>query len=422
MKRWSPYLQTRSEDDLPQIQKCIHASNGRGADGSLLVSKIRPNSETAAIYTPFALTPGGGERYILTLAKALTEHSKVTIVSPHPYSHLRLQSLGREFDLDLARCETTTYAEFLRGPRPALMFCLGNHIEPPVAAHGVQTWYHCQFPFPRDIKGAGSQNFLPGYHGIIVNSEYTRGHVLRALRTHELPSVPVEVIYPPVVAVRGNADLKKNIILNVGRFFVGGHSKRQDIMIEAFRKLSKVCKDLELHLAGSSIPEPAHIQYLNELQKRAEGLPVKFHVNPTKDTLSGLYRDAAMYWHGTGGGTDLEREPESAEHFGISIVEAMSAECVPLVLNAGGPREIITHGLDGFLYDTREQLVDWTAELLRTSDVARRIETGRAAGTAARRYTVERFVADIHRLVGLSPEMIPPSSRPRGDLAKQILR
>jgi glycosyltransferase involved in cell wall biosynthesis len=285
------------------------------------------------------------------------------------------------------------------------MFTLGNHIVPPVAAHSKTSWYLCQFPFPVAATTLeSSRNLLAGYRGIIVNSEFSKEHALRAQQAYRLPAVPVEVIYPPVPQIGGDAGRKKNIILNVGRFFVGGHSKRQDLIIGMFRNLvQKFSEEIELHLAGSSVPEPMHLEYLSALQKTAQQLPIKFHVNPTTEALCALYREAAIYWHGTGLDSDIEHEPEKAEHFGISIVEAMSAECVPFAFNAGGPREIITHNVNGFLYDSTDSLLDKTAGLLRAEGRARRIEIGRAAGIAATRYTIERFVVNVNRVLECDP-------------------
>jgi glycosyltransferase involved in cell wall biosynthesis len=109
-----------------------------------------------------------------------------------------------------------------------------------------------------------------------------------------------------------------------------------------------------------------------------------------------------VYWHGTGIGADLVSAPEKAEHFGISLVEAMSAEAVPFALTAGGPREIIVHGDDGFLYETPEQLAELTLDLLSPSSRDRLVTLGRAAGRRAGDFSREEFGKRVNDLVSHS--------------------
>jgi glycosyltransferase involved in cell wall biosynthesis len=208
------------------------------------------------------------------------------------------------------------------------------------------------------------------------------------------------VLHPPVQPVRGDALIKKRMILSVGRVFIGAHSKRHDLLLTAFRQLyERTGGDIELHLAGSSIPEPMHMDYLNRLYEMAEGLPVKFHVNAASEDLAALYRDAAIYWHGAGLDSDLNDRPETAEHFGMSIVEAMSAGCVPLSFNSGGPREIITDGVDGFLYGSPGGLVTLTQQLLAADHRAMRERVGQQAALRAADFSVKRFADRVWELV-----------------------
>src|SRR6185369_8422589 len=79
-----------------------------------------------------------------------------------------------------------------------------------------------------------------------------------------------------------------------------------------------------------------------ELQKSAQGYSIEFFINKTNDELWDLYGKAKIYWHASGFGEDLEKHPSYAEHFGISTVEAMGAGAVPVVLHAGGQKEIVT--------------------------------------------------------------------------------
>ena len=190
------------------------------------------------------------------------------------------------------------------------------------------------------------------------------------------------------------------MILAVGRFFVGGHSKRQDLLIDAFKQLLEQSRrPLELHLAGSLVPEREHVEYLASLQARAKGLPIKFHVNVDHQALQDLYRRAKVYWHATGLQQDLSNHPEMAEHFGISLVEAMSAGAVPLAFDAGGPREIIRNGKDGFLYTTVDQLVLETGHLLAPSSSKEWKKLSISTRQRASKYSTESFKLAVELLL-----------------------
>jgi len=52
------------------------------------------------------------------------------------------------------------------------------------------------------------------------------------------------------------------------------------------------------------------------------------------------------------------------EHFGITTVEAMASGCVPIVYDAGGQREIVRNGIDGFLWKTFEELIEETTQII----------------------------------------------------------
>jgi glycosyltransferase involved in cell wall biosynthesis/GT2 family glycosyltransferase len=355
----------------------------------------------AVIFTPYMLTPGGGERFIMTLAAVLSRTHAVEIATPHRYSRMRVAKLAQEFSLDLSLCTLTTLEETRLAPRPELWITLGNHIFPSVGAAGKHNWYICQFPFPMDAAtAAASRGNLSGYDVILAYSDYARNHVNTALISEDVPTIPTEVVYPPVPRAAGTALAKRPIVLSVGRFISSGHSKRHDALIDAFRVLFHRCGgSIEFHIVGSSFPTPGDMEYLAELKASAADIPVTFHVNAKKHTLEVLYRDAMFYWHATGYGLRPPQAPECAEHFGISIVEAMSAGCVALAFAYGGPCEIIRNGETGFLFTSLDELVDQTAVLLRPSGVDERVRIGTAAAEAADRFSLGAFDARIETLV-----------------------
>ncbi len=138
VSRWRGYLLDRDQASL----QAVHAAL---LQPELPASAARP-TRRALIYSPHNLTAGGGERYLLTLAAALTDDHAVTIAVPYAYSHLRLRQLGAEFGINLAACEVACLTD-LSGEWD-VMAVLGNHVVPPIAARGKRSFFICQFPFP----------------------------------------------------------------------------------------------------------------------------------------------------------------------------------------------------------------------------------------------------------------------------------
>ena len=352
------------------------------------------------IFTPYNIMPGGGERYLLTIAAAFAGIAAVAVVSPHPFSRLRILTTGREFGLQLGHVRAMAMSERHDEPPFDLAFVIGNAIVPPIGRMGTHNIFICQFPFPLDENPdylRQQRPLLNDFELILTYSNFVRGNVLRLLRDLELSERPVEVLAPPVALLpRGHA--KRPQILHVGRFFTGGHCKRQDLLIEAFRTLVKAGSQAELHLAGSTHPEPEHRAYYGRLIESAAGLPVVFHANCSAAALRTLYADSLVYWHATGFDEDIAADPHKAEHFGISVVEAMSAGCIPVVFGAGGPADVVEDGVSGFHFQTETELCQRTRALLEDSTPAELEALSAAACEAAQRYDEASFKAKVVQL------------------------
>ena len=82
-------------------------------------------------------------------------------------------------------------------------------------------------------------DWLAGYDEIWVYSEFVRRNVNGLIRHYGLEAPPIRLIPPHAMwsgAVGGLPWPERRTILTVGRFFTGGHNKRQDVVIEAFRR------------------------------------------------------------------------------------------------------------------------------------------------------------------------------------------
>ena len=178
--------------------------------------------------------------------------------------------------------------------------------------------------------------------------------------------------------------LKERRILSVGRFFAGGHSKRHDVLVEAFKRLCDGgLEGWRLDLAGSVHREGPHRGYYERVRALAEGYPVDFHPDASLEQLLELYRRASIYWHAAGLGSAKD-DPEQREHFGMTVAEAMGYGAVPVVYAAGGVGEIVHDGTDGVHWESFEELVDLTRLL--ADDEPRRQELGEGARAASARF------------------------------------
>jgi glycosyltransferase involved in cell wall biosynthesis len=158
---------------------------------------------------------------------------------------------------------------------------------------------------------------------------------------------------------------KENSIISVGRFRAGPNNKKHEALARAFGEMVDAgLQGWQLHIVGGLTDEPEHRRYFAELQAAAKPYSIHLHANLPHAHMAQLFGKARLYWHATGFGEDLAHFPDRAEHFGISIVEAMSAGCVPVVLNAGGQPEIVTHGQTGLLWRTSDELKAHTLQLV----------------------------------------------------------
>jgi GT2 family glycosyltransferase len=378
---------------------------------SPVVTSVRQELKVG-VYSPYQMVPGGGERYLLMLASALG--GTCTLLFPDRYSRLRIHQVARELGVPLPeRLATGVWDR--RHPAGDFDFfvALGNEVTPSVAGVGATNVYVCQFPFPAPAGTLRSR--VPAdrsYHQVFVYSQFSAAAYRSARATLGLAPREPQVVHPPCGSeFPGPRELPRDVvrIVSVGRFFQGGHAKRHDVMIRAFRELVGAragAAVMELHLVGTAMQQWGSRAYLRGLEGLARGLPVFFHVNAPASVVGGLLESSHVYWHCAGFEVDEARHPERLEHFGISIVEAMARGCVPLAYGAGGPREIIRDGLDGRLFRTLPELVHSTAELIgeATSGSPQYEQLRARAAERAREFSDQRFFERVASVLdGTSP-------------------
>lgn len=206
----------------------------------------------------------------------------------------------------------------------------------------------CDFPVNKKRLNFKDKIRLGFWKVVLVNSQYTQGWIKKYWDKNS------KVLYPPVTEFL-ITEKHPFQLLSVGRFHGGERSKRQDLIIDAFIRLSDRTKyNWQLHLIGFVQDK----DFLQKLRNKARGYNIRFHENISLAQKQRLLSTSSTYIHACGYGIDEDKNPELAEHFGISIVEAMAAGCIPFVIPKGGPGEIVEAGKDGFHWEELDQLVD----------------------------------------------------------------
>jgi len=298
----------------------------------------------------------------------------------------------------ILRVESDTFAPTVRGirldPRSlgVRLLGVGLRILGPQRRGRTEEWRTGRTLPGWSSARANTEDELDHYQLLFANSRYTQRWIRE--RWHR----PSRVLYPLIPVNGFGPGPKRRQIISVGRFFQGSHNKKHIPMIRAFRDLCDGgLTGWTYHLVGGTHTEPEHQEYLRDVHAAAEGYPIRVHADVPLDELLDLYAESDLYWNATGLGEDEDSFPDAFEHFGITTVEAMASGCVPVSFARAGQPEIITHGVNGMLWDTPEQFRAFALELIR--DAERRARMAAAAVTRSCAFGPDAFQAALDEFV-----------------------
>ncbi len=351
------------------------------------------------IFDPYLDTLGGGEKYMLTAASVLSQKHDVFVF----WDENILKEASDKFNINLSRVKTVDniFSEKVSFPKRLIntrkydaIFYLSNGSLPIVSC---KLYVHFQFP----VEWVNADKIIVKQKvrrvkKFICNSNFTKEFIDKKFNVNSL------VVYPPVYfnnqMPKVDYKKKKNFILNVGRLSKnkeGEYFKKQDVLIEAFKKMiNNGLSNWELVLVTSLIEKDKHL--LTELKEKAKGFPIKIYENIDFEVLGNLYKESKIYWHASGFGENLYKNPEKAEHFGITTVESMANGLVPVVINAGGQKEIVTDGENGFLWKTEDELIKKTKEIIENQDLF--LNLSKKAIKSGRDFSADRFCEKINEI------------------------
>jgi glycosyltransferase involved in cell wall biosynthesis len=189
---------------------------------------------------------------------------------------------------------------------------------------------------PKGVKGAV---FVP-YKAFLIGSTKrfkAKEKVLMACSRHVAKTVEavtglnVNVLYPPIsdfFKINGKAVQKSNTVVSVTRI-------SDDKQPETILKIAKLTRNNIKFIIIGSCRTSFELRVLKNLQRLVHDLnldeKVRLLINVSRIKQREILQKAKAYLHPF----------VSYEAFGISVVEAMSAGCVPIVPDVGGLKEIV---------------------------------------------------------------------------------
>jgi len=167
------------------------------------------------------------------------------------------------------------------------------------------------------VKLIASSYKTPRSGRVLANSTWTAHMVYRVY------GIIPDVLYPPVdIDYFREASMNSNrekIIVTISRF---SPEKKLEKILDVARELP----DYTFIIVGSTgLGSEKVIEDLKERIDKLKLRNVELKPNLPRSQLRELLEEALFYLH-----------PEFTEHFGIAVVEAMSAGCIPIVYRDGG--------------------------------------------------------------------------------------
>lgn len=305
----------------------------------------------ALIHSPYWDSMGGGERYTISFIKLLLNRGwDVDVVWDKDIS----KELFDRFHIDISKAKFVS--KHVYTSKYHLAFYVSDGSLP--LSFARKTIIHFQFPFTNIPKLNLLDIFKTKIYTFVCNSQFTKYFIDKSF------SVNSTIIYPPVDTDKFKSGKKTNTILYVGRFSQLTQLKNQELLIDSFSSIKSKIKGWKLVLAGG-VGIGSEEKYFKHLQAKAKKSGVTIISNPSFSDLQKLFSEAKIFWSASGFGASELHEPTKVEHFGMSLVEAMSAGCVPIISNLGGHKEIVRNSINGFLVSDLDELGSRTLEIIK---------------------------------------------------------
>ena len=387
------------------------------------------------LFTPYELTPGGGEKYFLSVATTFFNMGcsielmlKVENVCGTRECLLRTLNKLRvplnPMDFTIRYFTPEQFMAVYFAPAKIeydIFFTIGNSKYPMMYSMGLFNMYMCQFPFdlykpPKDFI----RSRLAYYDLILVNSRFSFDWYLRSIQRDAVRFLTINSYVPALVILHPPVDPFKPVgtfeslqslpdkarvtnIAVVGRFFKGRQSKGHDSALQIIQEVvSRTNLSVHLYLCGYVHPDETSHKYIDQLKEtiKTNNLPATIVVNADGKEIEKILEKSMIFWHLTGVNylSHPKDDPASFEHFGIAIIEGMFMGLIPMVTSVGGPVDIVKDGYNGFLCSTIDAYVNNTLKVLGMTKAESDKIRSRAFYTAEK-FKIDHFIDKLQSMI-----------------------
>lgn len=350
---YKPDINLNIYKELKILSRNLYSRLSSGED---IVEKLN----SIAIYNSYWNTKGGGESHALSFANVLQEYNTVYLVSEIDFD---IEELSQYYNIDLSNCRKLVQSRITTDFTKRFHIFINSTYSSNLISAVNKSYYIVLFPHRET-----TEEFLKCYT-FLYDSEYTR----RWAKKFWGENLNSRIVLP-IGSLQKNIESsikKEKIILNVGRFFIGNHCKKQLEIAKAFKLFSSSPRydDWKLVLIGSiDATNSETMNYFNNIKKELQGLNYEIITNASRDILNDYYQKSYIYVHATGLGEDAKQHPDRFEHFGVTPVEAMTYGCIPIVYSIGGPAELIQTLKIGYTFDNIQTLNNVLVQLVSECD------------------------------------------------------
>jgi glycosyltransferase involved in cell wall biosynthesis len=250
---------------------------------------------------------------------------------------------------------------------------MNNYSLPNIKGIGKTNIYHCQFPFDYNtnytfIPGLIEDKTINSYNNIIVNSEFTYKYLLDIYNKYNIQydTNNIKVVYPVCIDTVNTYKYEKQnySFVMIGRIFeysTDANNKHFDKMIKILSDFNDY--DYELNIIGSVKSENWY-NYL--MQLIGDNNKIKIHCDISEDEKNNIIQKSKYFVQLTG---FEENKISNEEHFGISIIEGINYNCIPISYNGGYPPYYIKNNENGYIINDSEELKILVYNILNNNEI-----------------------------------------------------